>query len=224
MVDLILNLLPLVVGAAVAPLYTIAVLLLLQSERGLLKSAALVTGAILVRLIQGAILGRIIGASCKSYSEPGPRLIVSTLLLTLGILLLVTALRKFRKQDDVDSPPPRWMRAIEGLSLRQAFGAGVLFPMIAVKQWVFTLSAIGVIGQLGPGGLADASAFLFFALATQSLVLAPILAMAVAPHLTAQPLQVIQTWLTKNDRTIVVMMSTIFGAWFSYKGAIGLIG
>jgi hypothetical protein len=36
-------------------------------------------------------------------------------------------------------------------ALAQAAGTGALFPIIAIKQWVFTLSAIGVIGDLaGP--------------------------------------------------------------------------
>jgi hypothetical protein len=219
----IVDLLPLIVGAAVVPLYSIAVLLLLQSKGGLLKAIAFVSGGVAVRLVQGILFGLVIGEACQANGEPGPRLIVSTLLLIVGILLLVTALKQWRRQDDPDAPTPHWMSAIGGLSALKAVGAGALFPIIAVKQWVFTLSAIGVIGEVGPGGAADVGAYLFFVLATQTLVLAPILAFAVAPHRTAKPLQATQAWLERNNRAIVIGMSLVFGVWFLFKGITGLI-
>jgi hypothetical protein len=219
----IVDLLPLIVGAAVVPVYSIAVLLLLQSEGGLLKATAFVSGGVTVRLAQGILFGLVIGGACKANSEPGPRLIVSTLLLTVGILLLATAFRQWREQEDPDAPTPHWMSAVGGLSVLQAVGAGALFPIIAVKQWVFTLSALGVIGEIGPGGAADVGAYLFFVLATQTPVLAPILAFAVAPHRTAKPLRATQAWLERNNRAIVIVMSLVLGAWFLFKGTTGLI-
>jgi hypothetical protein len=212
------------VGAAVVPLYLIAVLLLLQSKSGLLKALAFVAGGVTVRLVQGILFGLVIGPACKANSEPGPRLIVSTLLLIVGMLLLVTALRQWRKQDDPDAPTPRWMSAIVGLSALKAVGAGAVFPIIAVKQWVFTLSAIGVIGEVGPGGVADVGAYLIFVLGTQTLVLPAILTYAVAPHRTAKPLQATQAWLERNNRAIVITMSLVLGVWFLFKGISGLTG
>ena len=173
--------------------------------------------------MQGILFGLVVGRVCKVNSEPGPRLIVSTLLMIVGILLLVTALRQWRKQDDPDAPTPQWMSAISGLSVLKAIGAGAIFPIIAVKQWVFTLSAIGVIGEIGRGGLADVGAYLFFVFATQTLVFTPTLAFAVAPHRTAKSLQATQAWLERNNRAIVIVMSLVFGVWFLFKGITGLI-
>jgi len=68
------------------------------------------------------------------------------------------------------------MNAIRTLSALGAFGAGALYPLIAVKQWVFTLSAIGVIGEAGLGEKTSVGAYLFFVFGTQTLVLVPILA------------------------------------------------
>jgi len=218
----IVDLLPLIVGAVVVPLYCVAVLVLLQSKGGLLKAVALVAGGVSVRLVQGILFGLVIGVACQENSEPGPKLIVSTLLLIVGILLLVTAFKQLRKEDDPDTPAPRWMTAISGFSVLKAVGAGALFPLIAVKQWVFTLSAIGVIGEAGPGGKASVGVYLLFVLATQTLVLAPILAYAVAPQWTAKPLEATRGWLERNNRPIVIGMSLIIGAWFLFKGITGL--
>jgi hypothetical protein len=219
----IVDLLALIVGAAVVPLYSIAILLLLQSKRGLLKAIAFVSGGVMVRLVQGILFGFVIGAACKENAEPGPKLIISTLLI-VGILLLVTCLKQWWKRDDPDAPPPQWMSAITGLSALKAVGAGALFPIIAVKQWVFTLSAIGVISEAGLDGKASVGVYLFFVLATQMFVLAPILAYAVAPHWTVRPLETIRAWLERNNRAIVIVMSLIIGAWFLIKGITGLIG
>jgi len=62
----------------------------------------------------------------------------------IGILLLITAVKQWRKEDDPDAPPPKWMATISGLSTAKALGMGALLVAIAAKQWVFTLSAIGV--------------------------------------------------------------------------------
>jgi hypothetical protein len=222
--DVIVSLLPVIAGAAVVPLYSIVVLFLLQSKGGLLKAIAFVTGGITVRLVQGILFGLVLGAACKANSEAGPRLIVSTLLLIVGILLLVTALKQWRQQDDSDAPTPQWMSAIIGLSALKAVGAGALFVTIAVKQWVFTLSAIGIIGGAGLGEAASVGVYLFYVLATQTLVLAPILVFAVAPQRAAKPLKAAQAWLERRNRVIVIVMSLIFGAWFLFKGIAGLIG
>jgi hypothetical protein len=208
----IVDLFPLIVGAAVMPLYSIAVLLLLQSKGGLLKAIAFVFDGVAVRLVQGILFGFVIGRACQANSEPGPKLIVSTLLLIVGILLLVTAFKQWRKQDDPDAPTPQWMSAVRGFSALRALGAGGLFPLIAVKQWVFTLSAIGVIGEAGLGGKASVGVYLFFVLATQTLVLGPILAYTVAPHWAAKPLETTRAWLERNNRAIVIVMSLVIGA------------
>jgi hypothetical protein len=224
MSDLFVDLLPLIAGAAVVPLYLIAVLLLLQSKGGLLKAVAFLSGGVGVRLLQGIVFGLVIGAACKSNSAPGPKLIVSTLLLIVCIVLLVTAFQQWRKQEDADAPTPQWMSAMSEVSALKAVGAGALFPVIAVKQWVFTLSAIGVIGEAGLGGAASVGVYLLYVLATQSLVIPPVLAYAVAPHRTAKPLTAMQAWLERNNRGIVIVMSLLIGARFLFKGVTGLIG
>ena len=110
----------------------------------------------------------------EANPDSGQAIIVSTLLLIVGILMLITAFRTWRKEDDPDAPPPKWMAAISGLSALKAFGMGALLVAIAAKQWVFTLSAIGTIGDAGLGQATNVILFLFYAIAAQSLVLAPV--------------------------------------------------
>jgi len=224
MSNVLVELIPVMVGAAVVPLYPIIVLLLLQSEGGLRKAAAFVSGGVAMRLAQGTLFGLVFGAAMSGSSEEGQRLIASTLLLVVGLLLLLTAFKKWRKEEDPDDPPPKWMTGISGLSGLQALGAGALFVTIAVKQWVFTLSAIGIITEAGLGGSTSAVLYLFYTLITQILVLPPLLFYALAPERAAKPLQAAQSWLERHNRVIVMIVSFIFGLWFSYKGLTGLLG
>jgi Sap, sulfolipid-1-addressing protein len=214
----------LILGATAVPFYPIVVLVLLQGQGGLVKALAFVAGNIVVRLAQGVLFGIIFGVAFAANSEDGQRLGVSTLLLIVGILLLITAVKKWQKAEDPDAPPPHWMTAISDLSAVKAVGAGTLFVTIAIKQWVFTLSAIGVISEAGLGGAANIGLYLFYVLATQTLVLTPILACAVAPQQAARPLKAAQSWLERRNRVIVIAVSLVFGVWFLYKGVSGLIG
>jgi len=224
MSDVLVELIPVMVGAAVVPLYPIIVLLLLQSEGGLRNATAFVSGGVAMRLAQGALFGLVLGAAMSKNSEEGQRLIASTLLLVVGLLLLLTAFKKWRKEEDPDDPPPKWMTGISGLTGLQALGAGALFVTIAVKQWVFTLSAIGIITEAGLGRSTSAALYLFYMLITQILVLPPLLFYALAPERAVKPLQAAQSWLERHNRVIVMIVSFVFGLWFSYKGLTGLLG
>lgn len=222
--NIFLELLPIIVGAAVVPLYPIIVLLLLQSEKGLGKAVAFVSGGVAMRLAQGVVFGLVLGAALAANGEDGQRLIASTLLLIIGILLLVTAFKKWRKEEDPDDLPPKWMTSFSTLSGARAAGMGALFVTIAVKQWVFTLSALSIINEAGLERPFSIGLYLLYITLTQTLVLPPILFYAIAPERAAKPMQAAQSWLERNNRVIVTTISLIFGLWFSYKGITGLTG
>lgn len=204
------------------PLYPIIVLLLLQGADGLRSASAFVAGALAVRLAQGLVFGRLFGAAAEALPDDGPQIIASTLLLVLGILLLLAAFMKWRKLPDADEPPPQWMTVLGSLSPRKALGAGALLVAIAVKQWVFTLTAIDVIQGAGLGASASLGLYLAYTLATQVLVLPAILAMAIAPQRSIGSLQSAQSWLERYNRPIVIAVSLVFGGWFVYQGVAGL--
>ena len=222
--EVIVGLLPVMIGAALVPLYPIILLLLLQSEGGLRKATAFIAGGVAVRLLQGVIFGFVFGRAAEAHPEDGPEVIASTLLLVVSILLLVTAFKKWRKEEDPDEPPPKWMTTITRLSAAKALGAGALFVTIAFKQWVFTLTALDVIAASGLGRSANIGLYLLYTLVTQTLVLIPLLAVAVAPRQAVKPLQAAQAWLERYNRPIVITVSLIFGLWFLYKGITGLMG
>lgn len=218
------SLLPLIVGAALLPVWIVIVLFLLRGEGGVGRAAAFAAGAMLVRLVQGFLFGYVFGAAGDEYGAEGSGLIAATLLLVVGLLMLVSGVKSWRKEEDPDAPPPKWMALLDGVTPLKAFGMGALLMAIAMKQWVFTLSAIAVIEEAQLTQTGSVLAFLFFVFAAQSTMLAPILFAAVAPAQSARLLEAAQGWLARHNRIIVIAVSLIFGLWFLWKGVTGLLG
>lgn len=223
MATLFVDLIPLILGATLAPIYPIIVLLLLQSERGLGKAIAFVIGAVVVRLAQGVIFGVVFGPAVEAETAAGLQVIGPTLLTVVGILLLVAGVKKWRKEEDGEESEPGWMSKLADLTVLKAAGGGILLILIGVKQWVFTLSAIAVIEEAQPGLSAGVVAYLLFVAATQMLAMLPIVAFAVAPQKSAKPLAAAQGWLQRHNRVIVIAVSLIFGVWFLFDGVSSLL-
>ncbi len=223
MTDVFVDLIPLIVAATLAPVFPIIVLLLLQSERGLGKAIAFVVGAVTMRLAQGVIFGLVFASAVEAETAAGLQLIAPTLLTVVGILLLVAGVKKVRQEEDGEDSEPKWMSRLSDLTMLKAVGGGALLMLLSVKHWVFTLSAIAVIEEAQPGLNAGVALYLIFTLATQMLVLPPILAFAVAPQKSAKPLAAAQAWLQRHNRVIVMIVSLVFGTWFSFQGISGLL-
>ncbi len=222
--SVLVDLLPLMLGAAVVPIPIIIILLLLSHQGGVLRGAVFIGGAALVRLAQGIVFGWVLGSDPAATTAAGGNLIVSALLLVIGILMLITAYKKWNKEDDPDAPPPQWLAALGGLSTLQAFGLGAALVAISAKQWVFTLSAIGILGSTGLGPPANLALFLTYVLAAQAFGLIAVIAYAVSPRRAGSALAAIRAWLERNDRQVLAAASLIFGLFFLFKGITGFVG
>jgi hypothetical protein len=220
----LVDLLPLMIGAAVVPVPIMVVLLLLSNPGGLPKGSAFVSGAVLVRLAQGLAFGYIFASDPAATTEAGGNLIVSTLLIVIGILMLINAFKKWTKEEDPDAPPPRWMAALGGLSALKAFGMGVAVVLISGKQWVFTLGAIGVLEKAHLGPPISIGLFLFYVLVVQVFGLVAVIASALSPQRAGTAIVAARTWLERNNRPVFTVVYLVFGLFFLYKGIAGLIG
>ena len=224
--SVIVSLLPLIIGSAVVPVQIIiAILLLTSAKQGLTKAVALVAGMTLVRLAQGVIFGFIFtgGSSDTAGGAAESGWIVPTLMLVLAILMLITAYRQWAKDPDPDAPPPKWLALPEKLTTLTALGLGAGMVLISAKMWVFTLGAIGTIGEARLGQPSGSIVFLLFVLLAESLLLIPILIRLIVPAQATALLGRVSDWLTAHNRVIVIAVSLIFGLFFLYKGVTGLL-
>ncbi|QYO68180.1 GAP family protein [Leptolyngbya sp. 7M] len=216
------DLLPMILGTALAPAWIIIVLLILRSDNGLVKATAFVAGTTIVRLLQGLIFGHIFRSSEVGEAGSGPSVIVSVLLAVLGILLLISAVKKLLKEDDLDAPPPKWMSRFDRATALSLLGLGALSTLIAPKLWVFTLSAIGVISSADFNPSEEFQTFLLYTLIAQALIILPLVIYAVTPRQSASLLQSASDWLMRYNSQITIIVSFIFGSFFLWKGISGL--
>lgn len=227
MTGLLLNLLPLAVGAAVGgPMWIIIALLLLRGDHGVFKASAFAAGAITVRLLQFVLFSRIFGKVLESGGggELEMDFMSSILFLLAGIVLLITAVKTWFKETDPDAPPSKWMAALRQMSAPTAFGMAAVMMSLAFKQWVFSLSAIAVIDEARMGKIGSVLTYLLFIAAAQALMLTPIIASALAPAQSSNIVEAALRWLKLNSRAITIIVSLIFAGWFLSKSAAGLLG
>jgi hypothetical protein len=222
---ILVNLLPLVIGAAVGgPMWVVTTLVLLRSDHGVSKAAAFVAGAITVRLLQFVLFSRIFGKVLNSGGESELGFLSSILMLLAGIVLLITAVKTWFKETDPEAPPSKWMEALGRVSAPVAFGMAVVVMFLGYKQWVFTLSAIAVIDEANLGRIASVIAYLLFVAAVQSLMLAPIIAKAIAPAQSSKIVAATLSRLERNSRAITIGVSLVFAVWFLSRSAAELLG
>ncbi|MGF1491439.1 MAG: GAP family protein [Microcoleaceae cyanobacterium] len=223
MINVILEMIPMMLGAALAPVWIILILLVLRSRNGLVKATAFVTGVTLVRLLQGIAFGYLFKASEDVGGTSGPSPVVSALLMIVGILLLILAVKTLRQEDDPDAPPPKWMTLVESATPAKLLGLGAIITLVAAKLWVFTLSALGTIRAANLGEVESWIAFAIYILGAESLILLPILVYAAIPKQSEALLNSATAWLEKYNRPITLAVSLIFGVLFLGKGITGLL-
>ncbi len=217
-------LVPLILGSAFVPIQIIITILLLRSKAGKRAALAWIAGLTTVRLLQGVIFGLILssGSSTPDDAAGGTSKLVAGFLLVVALLLLVTGVKQLTSEVDPDAPPPKWLTATATMGPGKAFllGAGLL--TIGAKFWVFTLSAIGAIGDADLGRSSSVVTFLVFVLLAESIHILIVAAATVAPGASEALLTSASEWLTKHNRTIVIVLSFVFGTWFLLKALSGL--
>ncbi|MBW4468737.1 MAG: GAP family protein [Pegethrix bostrychoides GSE-TBD4-15B] len=222
--NIFLDLLPIILGTALAPAWLIIVLLILQSHNGLVKATAFVIGTSIVRLLQGIIFGYLfINSPAVEGDANDPAPLVSTLLMVVGLLLLMSALKKLLHEPDPDAPPPKWINRIESSTPLQLLIMGVILTLIAPKLWIFTLSAIGIIVEAHSSSAQSLTLFLLYLLVSELLLVLPLLVCTIIPDQSASQLRAASDWLNRHNSQITLAVSLIFGCLFFWKGVTGLL-
>lgn len=223
MTDLWTTLVPLVTGSAVVPIQIIITILLLRSTKGRVTAVAWVAGMTAVRLVQGVLFGLVLTSdSTPAGGEEGTSPLTGGLLLVIGILLLVVALRQVLNQPDADDPPPKWLEATRTMAPARAFLLGAAILAIGAKFWVLTLGAISAINDADLGYTAGIALFLLFVLLAESAQLGVLGVAFAMPERSAAVLTRASGWLEAHNRVIVIVLGVIFGVWFLIKGLTNL--
>ena len=183
MSSLIVDTLPLIIGSVLGPgQFIFDILLLRSADRGVLRASSFVIGMTVVRLAQGIVFGFIMDEALNAVTDTDqPGMISTILFLVLGIILLITAYKQWQHEDDPDRPLTKWFTLMDRITPFKAFGIGFLWVATSFNLWVFTLSAIAVIGESPLNLSGSVFAYLLFILLVESLLLFVILIRIVMP-------------------------------------------
>ena len=162
----------------------------------------------------------VLAGSIDTSREADPSPAVAWLKIGLGILLLALAVKQWRGRADASTP--RWMKAIDQLTLPKAAGLGVVLAAVNPKNLLLCVSA-GVL--IGNGGLAvggEIVAVLVYTVLAASTVLVPVLGYAVAADRMRGGLDSLKNWLQANNHMVMAIVLVVMGAVVIGKGLGGL--
>ena len=122
MLELLWALIPLAVAAALQPPQVIALIFLLQTPRGLANGLAYVGGMTVFRLAIGTLFWVMITGVEEVVEAEGGQfsLVVGSILVVLGLVLLVYALRRGLSAKSEDEAAATWLQSLQSVSPARA--------------------------------------------------------------------------------------------------------
>ena len=225
LVDLWVNLLPVLLVMFISPARTLAVILLLHTPKRSVTAFAYVVGMIGAMMLQGVLLGFLMSIVGLTVENRGGDLasVVSILFVVTGIILLVGG-SKFIFEDDDDKAPPDWFSKIELMSPSQGLKLGFGWLLVSPKQWVLVLTTVAVIFAAYLSAVASIMNFFIFTLLVQTVFFVIISIEVLLPKRSQAILEGLFAWLKKHLRALAIGIFIGFGLFFIAKGLIGLAG
>jgi len=215
--------LPLAVVVTVSPLNIVAAILLLFSRRPVLHASCYLAGfAVGVAAVVGA-LAAVAGAGDLSTDSQRSRG-ASGLLLALGIVLLVVAVRKFRSRPapGETTPLPSWMDGISGFGPWRSLVAGLTVGAANPKNIAVGLASAIAIATAGlAAGQAVGVVAVYTVVASLGVAL-PIVVMVILGDRADEVLRGWQAWLGRNNAAMMAVLYLVFGVLLVGKGIGGV--
>lgn len=216
------DVLPLALGIAISPAPMIAVILMLLSAGSRMAPAAFLLGWVLgigsVVTVTALVVGPLDGSSSGE-----PAVWVSVTKIVLGCAALLLAFRQWRQRprSGEEPAPPRWLAAMESVTVGRALGLGVLLAAANPKNLTLCLSGGVTIGGALSGSEIVIPLVVFVVLASCT-VAAPVVGDLVARTALQGPLDEMRGWLTANNTALMASLLLIIGTVLIGKGLGGL--
>jgi threonine/homoserine/homoserine lactone efflux protein len=206
------EILPLALGIAISPIPIIAAILMLLSPKAKGTSVGFMLGwiiGILVSVTVFALLSTVLPSDDASDSSP----IHGIIQILLGVALIVLAVRHWRTRPKPGEEPalPKWMSAIDSMTVGKAFGLGFLLAAVNPKNLLMGASAGVTIGSSGLDTTSTAIVIAVFTLIAAASVLVPVVAYLIASKRMAGPLESLRTWLVHNNAAIMAVLLLVIG-------------
>jgi threonine/homoserine/homoserine lactone efflux protein len=211
--DLLAQVVPLALAAAISPVVFLLQLNALTGTRPIARGSALAGGAAIV-LIVGSTIGVALGGTGFSDRET----LQAVINIAFGVLLIAVGLRALLRPPKPKSPDPD----AKPKSVRSAFLAGAGGMASNVTTFALYIPALALIAgsglPLGQRGLAG----LIILLITLMVAWVPLLLAVAIPSASSRLLPALGNWMNRNNRWIQVVLCFGFGVWLLAKGVTAL--
>lgn len=199
------------VGIAISPFPVVAVILMLFSERAHSNSVAFMVAWILGI----ATVATVVSLVPSLESDRGdPTDTAGWIELVLGLLLLVGAVRQWRRRPHPGEQPPipGWMHRVDTLHAGAAFGLGLLLSALNPKNLLLAAAAGAAIAASDLTTGEHISVIVAFTAIAAITVVGPVLANLVVGARLAPRLDRAKDWLIGHNAAVLSVLFAVFGA------------
>lgn len=217
---LLINVLPLAVGAAVSPTVLIGIILILSiAERPKLSGIAFYIGSIIILLIVVAA-GILLGKGVAVAASKPPSAASAYFDLALGIALILFGMRRVAKKGD-DAPDESRFGGKSKSAVSDFIKyliLGLLMFTINFTTTVLVFAAGKDIGISGAGVADQLIVIIVLTIITLLVVEIPLLIYFTMPERSEKILQPLNKWMQRNSRYLMAAIIFIFGIYLMVKG------
>jgi len=204
------------VGVAISPVPIVAVILTLFSRRARSNGPLFLAGWVL-GLASACTAFILLGSAVDIAGGGGPSRGAAVLRIALGALLLVAAMRQWRKRPGKGEEPelPGWMAGIEEFGPAKSFVMACALAALNPKNLALILAAAMSIAQDTGGSLGETDpwiAMIVFVAVGSATVAASVLTCLFGGKRAEKVLTSWKAWLTANNATLMFVLFLVFGA------------
>jgi hypothetical protein len=206
---LVLNLVIIALGITLEPIPFTAFAVVLASKNGVTKAAYFISGWILsLAIVVVATLAATENRPPKPSTAPSTAMLAVK--IALGAVLLVIALRRWRKMGQPKKPkdPPKWQSGVDGMSNWFALALGPL-----TQPWGLVAAGVAVIVDAKLGSWQSGVALVVFCILSTATYLAAEIYAWIRPEETQALLARVRTWISGHTDQVIVGISGVVGVW-----------
>ncbi len=217
------EILPLAVVVTVSPINIVAAILLLFGERPVLHASSYLAGFMVGVASVLGVLTAVAGAADLSTDSQRSRG-ASGLLLALGILLVVVAVRKFRTRPapGETTPLPSWMDGLAAFGPGRSLVVGLTVGAANPKNIAVGLASAVTIASAGLAAGQVVGVVAVYTVLASLGVATPVVAMVLLGDRADEVLRGWQTWLNRNNAAMMAVLYLVFGVILVGKGIGGI--
>ena len=207
---MVLNLIIIGLAIAVNPLALVPFILILGSERGVLKGLAFVLAwmACLVAVIAAVVLATRGNPPAENTVPSDAALAVK---LAAGVVLILLAWHQWRRMGR-PRQPPAWMARLDRLSLWAAAGLAAF-----LQPWTLVAAGAATIVDAKLSTVGDYLTLVFYCLLATSSFLYLELYAVFSPAAAGSRLQQLRSWLDTHMDQVIIAIFLLLGFWLAGK-------